>query len=115
MIKHHENNALQSDSNKLPENFAFVMNVSKYMLHTPYQLSSDFIFRRAIPNEIDILDQETKKLAGSPHNSMMKRFWKRRLPFPGQSDELLPEDEWRYFVIAFTGPNGGILDFDSTA
>ncbi|MDO8334414.1 MAG: HEPN domain-containing protein [Nitrosomonas sp.] len=116
MIKNCENATPDDSLSKLPENFAFVMNVKEFLSPVPYEMTTDHLFRRATSNEIEIIDNTVKEMSASPHKHTLKRFWKRRLPGPPYiKDDLLPEEEWRYYVITFNGENSHLMQYIQAA
>lgn len=87
-----------------PESFAFVMNVWHLEEGVAHTLVPGHLVRRATPKEIAVIEQTLQRMAGSLlHNDLY--FWKHCWPHQGGTVEILPETEWRYFVIAFKGFN----------
>jgi hypothetical protein len=97
-------------TDQLPENFAFVMNVSKLGHPGGFALAAGHQLRRANAAEIAVIET-------SLHNRIMgpvvgPLIWRQRVSSGGQW-ETLPEGEWRYFVIAFRGMNQTIEELAS--
>ncbi|WP_342349781.1 hypothetical protein [uncultured Nitrospira sp.] len=87
-----------------PESFAFVMNVGHLEDGVEHTLIPGHLIRRATLKEIAVIEQTLQRMVGSwLHN--YRYFWRHRWPHPGGTIEILPEIEWRYFVIAFRGFN----------
>jgi hypothetical protein len=105
---------LNTDSRKKaeidsPESFAFVMNVWHLANGIAHTLVPGHQIRRATSKEIAVIEQTLQRMAGSLLNNDMY-FWKHCWPHPGGTVEILPETEWRYFVIAFKGFNATMAD-----
>lgn len=88
-----------------PENFAFVMNVSQLVGVSSFTLAPGHELRRATSQEVEIIRTTIARLV--PPSHMILNRWEGSYP-PGAI--VLPESEWRYFVIAFSGPNGTVGD-----
>lgn len=95
-----------------PESYAFVMNVWHLADGAAHTLVPGHQIRRATPEEVAVIEQTLQRLAGSPLDSYYN-LWKHRWPHPGGTVELLPEAEWRYFVIAFKGSNATMCDLQA--
>jgi hypothetical protein len=73
-----------------------------------FELAPGHVLRRATADEIAVIRETAVNLLPGPHQ-IYRNLWEIRWPVAGPH-ELLPEDEWRYFVIAFTGHNDTIND-----
>lgn len=94
-----------------PENYAFVMNIAslgveKYILAPGHQL------RRATRNEIAVIKERIEHLGGGGQDFFM-HLWEERWPRQQGRIQILPEEEWRYFVIAFRGTNATLNDIQT--
>jgi hypothetical protein len=105
--------ASQGAETPVPENYAFVMNVSHLEGATNYTLAPGHELRRATSDEIAFIKDTLKRwgpsstLAFTPYS-----LWESRWPVRGRA-EALPEAERRYFVIAFRGSNVTIEELRS--
>ena len=68
--------------------------------------------RRAKVNEIALI-KETIKSLGPLSYLRYQHFWEQLLPHPRGEIKLLPDSEWRYFVIAFKGSNITLSSLES--
>jgi hypothetical protein len=87
----------------VPGNYAFVMNVGSLTDAASYTLAPGQELRRANAQEIAFIKDKLIKL-GPPQHSLNQFLWERRLPLSEDRGELLPQSEWRYFVIVFSEP-----------
>jgi hypothetical protein len=87
--------------------FAFVANLKALRGGGAVLLATGHVLRRARDKEIETIKKHLKELLTGPQ-FFMADAWERRL-FQGTGiQELLPESEWRYYVIAFHGNNSTI-------
>jgi hypothetical protein len=95
---------ISADSTLEPSeyNFAFVMNVSRLGQATGFTLAPGHQLRRAKAHEISTIEKTIQDRV--PNREIMPFLWNQRITPEGRV-EPLPEDEWRYFVIAFQGTN----------
>lgn len=92
------------------DSFAFVLNVTSLDADS-FTLAPGHILRRAQPEEIALIKANVTKFAGGSHSFFGFVLWEGKLPFSaGTRIEELPESEWRYFVISFTGSNVTLVD-----
>lgn len=101
----------ESSETFLPESFAFVMNVSQLVDAPSYALAPGHELRRATNDEITII-KDTLKQLGPPPPAQYLHLWECRWPVQGNV-EILPEPEWRYFVIAFRGSNITVSELEN--
>lgn len=92
-----------------PESYAFVMNVWHLKDQASHTLAPGHELRRATHEEVEVIEQTLQRFASRPLDPYMN-LWKRRWPHPGGAIELLPEAEWRYFVIAFRGSHATMAE-----
>lgn len=98
-----------------PDNFAFVMNVGRLIDAASYTLAPGHELRRARANEVAFIKETIKSLGPGP-SFRYESLWEQPWPHASGPLQLLNEQEWRYFVIAFKGPNrtvselGGAFD-----
>jgi hypothetical protein len=89
-------------------NFAFVTNVSRLDQETNFTLAPGHELRRANAAEItsikETLNRQMPDLA-------MFNPWEFQAE-PGGSIVLLPETEWKYFVISFQGSNSTVAEIE---
>lgn len=93
-----------------PESFAFVMNVAHLGDSPTLNLAPGHCLRRASPQELGII-----KSVLSAFNfglSPIYNEWEYRQPLPNGPLELMPETEWRYYVLAFRGTNSTFADIE---
>jgi hypothetical protein len=106
---------------ELPENFAFLMNVSRLTDPDPagYVPIPGHQVRKANSAEIGIIRVLIDSLAQGPFGPLghlfARHLWEDQFPHPGGQDVPLPEKEWRYHVIAFEGYNGPISELQTAA
>jgi len=96
----------------LPDNYAFVMNVWHLLDRPVHTLAPGHELRRATPEEITTIKETLERLVGGPV-SYQQFFWEHRWPHRGSEVEILPEAEWRYFVIGFRGNNQTISELQA--
>ncbi len=101
--------SLKAPKETCPESYAFVMNVWHLEDQASHILAPGHELRRATHEEVEVIEQTLQRLASRPLNPYMN-LWKRRWPHLGGAIELLPEAEWRYFVIAFRGSNATMAE-----
>jgi hypothetical protein len=93
-----------NDIGRVPAgNYAFVMNIGKLLESETLVLAPGHELRRASSEEISGIQQTVKRLASNSQYMVMP--WEQT-PGQGGQWEVLPEEEWRYFVISFAGTNG---------
>lgn len=87
-------------------NCAFIMNVIGLEGLQSYELAPGHVLRRADRGEVGTIRQTLAFLGGSSvQNVMLNAYWECRWPHPEGVIEHLPEDQWRYHVVAFEGYN----------
>lgn len=95
-----------------PENYAFVVNVWHLKGAASYTLAPGHELRRATSEEISVIKNLIEKRSPTSQMSYM-HLWECQWPLPGGKIELLPQEEWRYFVIAFRGSNHTLAELES--
>jgi hypothetical protein len=92
---------------ELPDSYAFVMNVNSLVGETSFRLADGHHLRRADTREIAEIKETLQKFAPFTLfiDPVIPQFWECPWPVPVGRLEPLPEAQWRYFVIAFRGPN----------
>jgi hypothetical protein len=91
----------------LPDNFAFVMNISGLVGATSFALAPGHNLRRASAEEISAIREVLQGMTG-PAIVPASMPWEYRRASGGQT-EPIPEADWRYFVISFRGTNQALL------
>lgn len=90
--------------------FAFVVNVASLEAES-FTLAPGQVLRLAQPDEIAVIKSTIDRFNGGLHSFVGYTLWEGKLPFiPGKRIEILPETEWRYFVIAFEGSHETLSD-----
>ncbi len=99
----------QTPLTQLRDSYTFVANVTALKGAVSLHLDSDHEVRRATAAEIADIKGNIKNVLGI--TTQCWEFWECERPVPSLQDrwrrkqpKLLPEAEWRYFVIAFRGP-----------
>ena len=98
-------------ASQLPQSYAFIANIAHLADVTSYILAPAHELRHATHDETNFLCDAVKQFFPSPI-SFYKKLWECRWP-PKGALQLLPEAEWRYFVIGFTGTNYTIDELKS--
>jgi hypothetical protein len=94
-----------------PESYAFVMNVGSLSDATAYTLAPGHELRRASADEIAFIKSTVDRFGPNPFVSHNGLVWEERLPrVQGRPIQRSPENEWRYFVIAFRGTNETLVE-----
>ena len=96
----------------VPESYAFVMNVWHLKEAASYTLAPGHELRRATAEEILVIKDSIASRGPAPQ-LQYTYLWECQWPHPGGTIGLLPQEEWRYFVIAFKGSNGTIAELES--
>jgi hypothetical protein len=91
----------------LPTNFAFVMNISGFVGAQNFTLAAGHSLRRASAEEVSAIRGILQQMTG-PVPVPASLPWEYRRAAGGQA-ELMPEADWRYFVIGFQGTNQTLL------
>jgi len=86
------------------QNFTFIANISRLVDIEVYTFAPGQELRRAKAEEIVMLRKKIEPFFPFPQE-LYRDLWESRLSPNGQTYEALPEIDWRYFVIAFTGLN----------
>lgn len=94
----------------LVENFAFVMNIRQLQNSRSFVLAEGHQLRRANHQQIEIIKEETEKfnLGFSSSPNLWEASRHDDQPVGGSPERKfvpLPNDEWRYFVVMFSGLN----------
>ena len=98
--------------NETPESYAFVANIAGLPPGGPHILAPGHELRRASSEEIAVIRETALPLLPGPR-AIYQHLWERRWPPERGLVEVLPEAEWRYFVIAFTGSNVTVSDLEA--
>lgn len=95
--------------------FAFVVNVASLELES-FTLAPGQVLRRAQADEIEVIKTTIDRFNGGLHSFVGFTPWEGKLPFiAGKRIEILPEPEWRYFVIAFEGGHETLIDIQQAS
>jgi hypothetical protein len=95
-----------------PESYAFVMNVWHLKGTASYALAPGHELRRATSEEIAVIKNFLNNHGPAPKMQYI-HLWECQWPHPGGKIEFLPQEEWRYFVIAFRGSNSMLAGLES--
>jgi hypothetical protein len=98
------------DEQKLKNSFAFVMNVAS--LEAPEcDLGGAHVLRRGTATEVNAI-RDTIQRINLGHSLLGPvGYWEHKLPGKAGSAWFpLEHSEWRYFVIAFDGPNNKYIN-----
>lgn len=96
----------------LAESIAFVMNVSS-LGEENYTLVPGHVLRRATQDEIEAI--KSKLVLSGAGLLPLFWLWEQKLPLQLGAVEILPEKEWRYFVIAFAGNNASVENIQTAS
>ena len=90
--------------------FAFVVNVASLEVES-FTLAPGQVLRRAQADEIEVIKSTIDRFNGGLHSFVGHTLWEGKLPFlAGKHIEILPESDWRYFVIAIEGTHETLTD-----
>ncbi len=90
--------------------FAFVVNVASLEVES-FTLAPGQVLRRAQVDEIEVIKSTIDRFNGGLHSFVGHTLWEGKLPFlAGKHIEILPESDWRYFVIAIEGTHETLTD-----
>src|ERR1700685_111623 len=108
----HDKDGPTSQTEAAPRlSYAFVMNVESLKESAEFRLVEGHELRRATAEEIAEIKETLARLGGFTHH-LVRHLWERQWPKVGPS-KLLPETEWRYFVVAFQGSNSTFSELQS--
>jgi hypothetical protein len=103
----------ESHEKPASQNFAFVMNLGSLDAES-YEVIPGHVLRRATSAEIGEIKETISRLVASPFGPFETLLWQQEWPLPeDRPAKILTENEWRYFVIAFEGPNRLIGDIQT--
>jgi hypothetical protein len=94
-----------------PQSYAFVANLAR-LPGDAFELAPGYVLRRATADEIAVIRETAANLFPAPRTLYMP-LWDHDWPSPSGEERLLPEGQWRYFVIAFTGSPTVIYDLQA--
>ena len=90
--------------------FAFVVNVASLEVES-FTLAPGQVLRRAQVDEIEVIKSTIDRFNGGLHSFVGHTLWEGKMPFlAGKHIEILPESDWRYFVIAIEGTHETLTD-----
>jgi hypothetical protein len=95
-----------SGTQQPPDNYAFVMNVSRLVGAASFTLAKGHELRRANAEEVAVIKATVK-----PYMVFDIMPWEVRI-VDGGASERLPEAEWRYHVISFRGNNVTLIEIE---
>src|SRR5438128_614843 len=105
-------NAMANSAERaVPESFAFVLNIWRLSGADSFMLAPGHELRRATAQEIAVIHESLGNYGPQPH-WMFQHLWKREGPSSGGNVRLLPENEWRYYVISFAGNNNTLSELE---
>jgi hypothetical protein len=87
------------------QNYAFIMNLFDLGDLRNYELAPGHMLRRATHDEIETIRGLLPRLGAAWDPWKGTLLWECQWPHRGGVVERLPEEQWRYFVIAFEGTN----------
>lgn len=96
-----------------PENYAFVVNVRSLGGAASHVLAPGHELRRATPIEVAVIKDQLASM-GALMGFKYMYLWEMESSGRGGIATVLPQSEWRYFVIAFRGSNATIGDLEGT-
>jgi len=95
--------------------FAFVLNVASLEVEN-LTLAPGQVLRRAQADEIEVIKSTIDRFNGGLHSFVGFTPWEGKLPFvAGKRIEILPESEWRYFIIAIEGSHQTLTDIQQAS
>lgn len=98
-----------------PENFAFIINAASVSA-ADRTLSAGHVLRPATKDEVLLIKKTLEQFQGGISGLMRSWLWEAKWPLPDKGEiQTLPENEWRYYVIAFHGTNETICDIQTAA
>jgi hypothetical protein len=97
-----------SGAQQPPDNYAFVLNVSRLVGATSFTLATGHELRRANSEEITVIRNTVQ-----PYLTFGVMPWEIRM-LDGGDSERLPESEWCYHVISFRGNNQVLVQIEET-
>ena len=92
---------------ELPDNYAFVANVSRLVGAARFALAPGHHLRRANATEA----AEIRAILQRQPSPVITVPWEHSRPVGGPSQPL-PEAEWRYFVVGFRGSNDTVAEIE---
>ena len=92
----------------VPDNYAFVINVSSLVDATSFSLAPGHELRRAKSEEASKIREILEYQTPGPNDEVKVAPWEHKRT--GDVVEHLPEAEWRYHVIGFRGSNFTVED-----
>lgn len=93
----------EADATVPDENYAFVLNVWHLLGQDTFEIAPGHILRRATSTERGVIRAAMERTQSFfPHG---RTIWQIQWPHTEGPFVALPEEEWRYFVIAFRGSN----------
>lgn len=95
------------------QNFTFILNNLQPDFIEEVELIPGHVFRKAHPNEIEKIKPSLQELGGRTFTfigtPIYESIWiKKESKISSGYHEILPPEKWRYYVIAFEGPNSKI-------
>jgi hypothetical protein len=91
--------------------FGFVMNIES-LAEATFNLGPGIVLRRATNQEIAVIKGNLQAFNVESLPAISGLTWQKRLSLPAGPIEILPDAEWRYFVIAFEGTNQALIDLE---
>ena len=92
------------------DNFFVMMNVSGVVGGQELQIIPDHVLRRAGSEEVGFIKAVVDQFYKGPLWSLPNPWESRRVA--GGAVEQLPEEEWKYFVVAFQGGNQNMINLE---
>jgi len=88
----------------MPQSLIFIANILCIHDAESFELEPGYILRKASKEEIAILKEHYKLLTPFPQ-LLYDELWEGELPQNRFPQTILPEDNWRYYVVAFDKRN----------
>lgn len=92
--------------------FSFVLNVSRLVDYTAFLVAPGHELRRAVKSEVMAIKDVLTYVTADMHWSAWQGGERVATENGGTTRPTLPEDQWRFFVIAFEGSNSTIAEIE---
>ncbi len=99
---------------EIGHSFSFVLNVSRLVDHAALVVAPGHQFRRATKSEVVAIKDVLTYVTADMRWSAWEGGERVATESGGKTRPTLPEDQWRFFVIAFDGSNSTITEIERT-
>jgi len=95
----------------MPQNITFIANIARLEGLESYDFVPGYTLRKATPEEIHKIKENVRLFLPYPQ-MLYDQLWEGALPQNRFPQNILPADQWRYFIISFSGDqnNLGLLN-----